>query len=91
MQDMRALSERFPARELEVRRLCARDESFRCACEDYEVAVKAIRHWEFTRNNMARAIEYRQLANEIAAEIEASLDATSNVLTTQPNNKGVHR
>lgn len=77
MERLPALLERFPARELEVRRLCARDEDFCCACEDYEVAVKALRHWERDENNMVRAAEYRQLADEIADEIVARLDAAS--------------
>ena len=71
------LGERFPARELEVRRLYARDEEFRCACEDYEEAMKALQHWECIERNAARADEYRQLADEIAAEIAARLDAAS--------------
>jgi hypothetical protein len=71
------LGEQFPAQELEVRRLCARDEEFRCACEDYETAVKALRHWECVENNGGRAVEYRKLAGEIAAEIAARLDAAS--------------
>lgn len=77
MERLSALLDRFPARELEVRRLCARDEDFRGACEDYELAVKALRHWECGENNMARAFEYRQLAGEIASEIMARLDAAS--------------
>ncbi len=77
MERLPALLERFPERELEVRRLCARDEGFRCACEDYEVAVKALRHWERDENNAIQVAEYRQLADEIAAEIVARLDDAS--------------
>jgi hypothetical protein len=65
---------RIPTRELEVRRLCARDEDFRGACEDYEVAAEALRHWECVEKNVSRAVEYQLLAEEIAAEIEARLD-----------------
>lgn len=72
-----ALGERFPKRELEIRRLSVRDEEFRCACEDYEEAMKALRHWECIERNAERADEYRQLADEIAAEIAVRLDAAS--------------
>jgi crotonobetainyl-CoA:carnitine CoA-transferase CaiB-like acyl-CoA transferase len=71
------LLERFPSRELDIRRLCARDTEFRGVCEDYEVALKALRHWERVENNAARADEYRQLADEIADEIASCLDAAS--------------
>ena len=88
-----ALGERFPKRELEVRRLSARDEQFRCACEDYEEAMKALRHWECVEleghriGNAARADEYRQLADEIAAEIDARLDAASASRGTREDNR----
>ena len=71
------LFERFPARELEVRRLCTRDEDFHCACEDYEAAAQALRHWEFVEKNAERTVEYRRLADEIADEIVARLDAAT--------------
>ena len=77
--------EQFPTRELEIRRLFARDEEFRCACEDYEVAIRAVQHWQRDKNNAVRAIEYRRLANEIAAEIAERLAAASasNVIETE--------
>jgi hypothetical protein len=77
VERLTALLDLFPARELEVRRLYARDENFRGACDDYELAMKALRHWECGKNNTARALEYRQLAGEIASEIMARLDAAS--------------
>jgi hypothetical protein len=49
--------------------------AFRCACEDYELAVKALHHWERVEKNAVRAVEYRQFATEIATEIAARLDA----------------
>ena len=75
MTNLTALISRFPARELEIRRLHARDEDFRCVCEDYEAAVKALGHWEGAGHNAARAAEYRQLSAELAGEIAALLDA----------------
>lgn len=74
MKNLSALGERFPARELEIHRLRAQDAEFRRVCEDYEVAMKALRHWEHVENNAVRAAEYRQIATEIAAEIAARLD-----------------
>ena len=79
MTSLPALIARFPARELEIRRLHARDEDFRCVCEDYEVAVKALGHWEGVEHNAARAAEYRQLSAELAGEIVALLDAASDL------------
>lgn len=77
MADLSASEARFPARELEIRRQCARDPEFRRVCEDYEVAVKALRHWECSEGHADREAEYRQLVDEIANEIAACLDAAS--------------
>ena len=77
MQSLSGLLERFPARELDIHRLCARDAEFRSVCEDYEVALKALQHWESVAQNAVRADEYRQLAGEIADEIAVRLDAAS--------------
>jgi hypothetical protein len=81
MEGLSAIGERFPTRELEIHRLCARDAEFRRVCEDYETAVKALQHWERVERNAVRAAEYRQIANEIAAEIAARLDAGSAFFT----------
>jgi len=83
MTSLPALIARFPTRELEIRRLCAQDEEFRCVCEDYEVTVKALGHWEDVGHNAARAAEYRQLAAELTVEIAALLDAASVSTTTR--------
>ncbi len=77
MTSLHALIARFPTRELEIRRLHARDEDFRCVCEDYEVAQKALAHWEGIEHNPARAAEYRKISAELAVEIVALLDAAS--------------
>jgi hypothetical protein len=66
---------RFPERELEIRRLCARDPEFRAICDDYEEAVAAYGRWqEVGPASAARAEDYRVLAEELAAEILAALD-----------------
>ena len=67
--------DRFPDRELEIRRLFGRDEDFRNACRDFDLAVKALKHWECVENSAARMAEYRQIVDEIEAEIAALLDA----------------
>jgi len=69
-----SIDEVFPGRELDVRRLYGRDEEFRFACEDYDVAVKALRYWEQVEENPVRAAEYRRLTHELAAEVKARLD-----------------
>lgn len=80
-----ALLTRFPAREFEISRLCARDEDFRSACEDYEDAAQALRLWEVEKHNAVRANEYRQLLREIGDEIVACLDAASTQRMTKFN------
>jgi crotonobetainyl-CoA:carnitine CoA-transferase CaiB-like acyl-CoA transferase len=75
MTNPSALMKSFPTRELDIRRLCTRDPEFRRICEDYEVAVKALRHWECTESDTARVAEYRQLAAELADDIAARLEA----------------
>jgi hypothetical protein len=69
------LLDRFQDRELEIRRLLGRDEDFRSACRDFDLAVKALKHWECVEHSAARMAEYRQIVDEIEAEIAALLDA----------------
>lgn len=76
MTNLSALSKRLSLRELEVRRLYARDEDFRNACDDYVVAVTALKRWEVDDSTAMRAAEYRELAEEIAGEIVARLVPT---------------
>jgi len=77
MPSLSGLLERFSSRELEIHRLCARDAEFRGVCEDYEVAFKALEHWERVEGESVRAVEYRDLVGEIADEITERLDAAS--------------
>lgn len=66
------LAERFPERMSRVRALLEWDHEFRALCEDFAVAVQVQRRWEGSVNpeGARRAAEYRQLATEIALEIE---------------------
>jgi hypothetical protein len=66
---------RFPDCEFAIHRLYARDAAVRAICDDYEEAVTALRHWESADpTDAAKAEDYRQLADEIEAEIVAILD-----------------
>lgn len=69
MAVLTCLLERFPTRELEIHRLCGLDPEFRGACNDYEIAVKALHHWTRVEHDTVREDEYRQLVDEIADEI----------------------
>jgi hypothetical protein len=61
---------RFPQHELTIHRLHAQSAEFRAICADYEEALAALRYWEAARGaEDARAREYRQLAEELEAEI----------------------
>jgi hypothetical protein len=75
LAQIRALMERVPTRELEVRRRYAKDAEFRSICDDYEEAQRVLRHWQLVERNEARAEEYRRLTNELETEILALLDA----------------
>jgi hypothetical protein len=66
---------RFPDRELEIRRLHARDADFREVCEDYEEAMKALQYWQAPgHSDKAKAEDYRQLVAEFETELLAKLD-----------------
>lgn len=70
-----AVVTRFPLRELEIRRRCARDQKFREICEDYGEALQALRQWEGAGPaGITRANDYRQMLEELEAEILGILD-----------------
>jgi hypothetical protein len=70
-----AAAQRFPDRELEIHRLCVRDQEFLSACEDLAEADAALEHWRSAEAKAAgRAEEYRALAEELAAVVLAALD-----------------
>ncbi len=70
-----AVVARFPMRELEIRRRCARDQKFGEICEDYEEAMEALRRWEGAGpDGDAEAEDYRRIRDELEAEILAILD-----------------
>ena len=91
MPKMAALAARFPDRELALRRLHAQDADFRGICDDYEEALTALCYWQ-GKQDAARAEEYRQLAEELEAEILAALDcslaAVPTLTTDEPAGAG---
>ncbi|WP_246737542.1 hypothetical protein [Nordella sp. HKS 07] len=67
---------RFPLRELEIRRRCARDPKFAEICEDYAEAWQAFQRWKGAGPaGVTKANDYRQMLEELEAEILAILDA----------------
>ena len=74
MSKVAAAVKRFPERELEIHRRCARDPEFGAVCDDYADARAALRHWRAQEPGCARAEEYRQLVEELEAEILTLLD-----------------
>jgi hypothetical protein len=76
MTEMRSIVARYPERELDIRRLCARESGFRAVCRDYEEAVSALRHWQ----NVAVAGKVQDYANfleELEAEILGRLNRST--------------
>ena len=70
------LARRFPQRASTIRRLQARDPSFRSICDDYGEAQCALKHWEAAgQAATGRVAEYRQILTELEAEALAILEA----------------
>lgn len=63
----------WPHRELSIRRLFTRNADFRALSEDYEEALRAMRHWQALGSQL-KAEEYRSLSAEIEIEIVRMLD-----------------
>lgn len=69
-----SLIERFPDRELAIRRLCNMDSEFRGDCEDYCEAAEAVARWS-KAGALDRAEEFRAILAELEAEIRDVLKA----------------
>lgn len=75
MEETRSIVARFPQHELDIRRCCARDPSFRSICADYEEATAALRRWQKVGNGKDRRVaEYAAFVGELEAEILDQLD-----------------
>jgi len=72
-----ALIRRFPDRAARLRQLYPADDEFRAICEDYGDALRALAHWSHADQSFAaaRVEEYREIAQELEAEVLAALDA----------------
>ncbi len=67
---------RFPQHASAIRRLQARDPSFRSICDDYAEVQRALRHWEAAgKTAPERVAEYRQSLKELEAEALEILEA----------------
>jgi hypothetical protein len=70
------LAGRFPRHASTIRRLQARDPSFRSICDDYGLALRALEHWQATASSSPHKIEeYREIVMELEAEALAILEA----------------
>ena len=71
------IRERFPDQKHSIDLLMAEDPEFLALCEDYEVCVEALRHWEQSKEPEAknRVNEYRTLTRELEEEIAQALAA----------------
>jgi hypothetical protein len=67
----------FPDRAAELALLVTSSEPFRSLCEDYELAVNALRQLEMRNRpqDAGRMTEYRQLIADLERELSESLDA----------------
>jgi hypothetical protein len=78
MGELRHIIERFPQRELDLRRSFARDGSFRAICSDYEEAAKACEHWRQAvkrgdPTGERKVEDYEELLVELEQEILSHL------------------
>lgn len=81
MENIRSILARFPEREFDIRRRCARDTCFNSICADYEEAAGALSYWQKIalegdqKKEADRIVEdYANLLGELEAEILAHLN-----------------
>ena len=72
----RHILKQFPEKSHTINHRMNEDPEFRGLCEDYDVCVKALRHWEQSKKPEAktRVNEYRTLIQELEGEIRAALE-----------------
>ena len=78
MNDMaRHIRKRFPDKKQSIDRLMAENPEFLAVCEDYDVCIEALQHWEQSKEPEAktRVNEYRTLIKELEEEISQALAA----------------
>ena len=69
MRHERTLIRRFPSHWQQIVSMCERDEEFRSLCADYNEAYRALTHWSKSDSTSDRAQEYRDIAQQLEAEI----------------------
>ena len=79
MEEIRSVIDRFPERELNIRRCFARDASFRTLCSDYREASWALNHWHQAERQgdpqgERIAQDYKDLVVELEQEILRHLE-----------------
>ena len=69
------IAEKFPKKSHEIARLLEKDPEFLALSEDYDVCIKALQHWEQSKEPEAktRVDEYRTLARGLEEEIVQAL------------------
>lgn len=86
MEETRAIVARFPALELDIRRLCGRDDTFRSVCADYQEAATAFLRWSTIAGEGDGKVEgYRSLVGELEAEILSELKKSG--ASSQPSDR----
>ena len=74
-----ALARRFHDRARSIRRLQAKDATFRAICEDYAEALRALAYWQAAdQSSHRKAEEYRRLAKELEDEAVSALQVYEN-------------
>ncbi|QFI69068.1 hypothetical protein [Sinorhizobium alkalisoli] len=73
---------RFPTRGPQIEALLARDENFRCICDDLAAAEEALAAVEHLPESLraVRRLEYDEIVTDLAGEIAEALER-ANVVT----------
>jgi len=71
----RHIIEKFPKKSHDIARLLEKDPEFLALSEDYDVCIKALQHWEQSKEPEAktRVNEYRTLVRDLEEEIVQAL------------------
>ena len=72
----RHVLEQFVEMKDNIKILMKKDQEFLSLCEDYDVSIEALKHWEQSKDLEAktRVKEYRTLVQELEEEIRAALE-----------------
>jgi hypothetical protein len=77
MDEIDALTRKYPEHAGTIRQLRRRDEEFRALCDDYGESLRAFDHWTRVEGPSGeRAEEYRQMTVELEQEAAAYVEAS---------------